>query len=633
MQKSLNFSSNAIVVLRKRYLKKDNQGNIAETPEELLRRVSKAIAKVEAAYGADSNKVKEIEDVFFGMLRDLEFMPNSPTLMNAGKDLGQLSACFVVPVEDSMESIFDAIKSTALIHKTGGGTGFSFSRLRPKNSVVKSTGGVASGPVSFMKVFDSATQAVKQGGTRRGANMGILRVDHPDILEFVKCKEKEGQISNFNISVALTDDFMEKVIQKEDYSLIDPYNGEEVGKLDAGEVFNLIASYAHRNGEPGIVFIDKINRDNPTPQLGSIESTNPCGEQPLLPYESCNLGSINLSRVLKKLESGFDIDWNKLRKITHYGVRFLDNVIDANRFPLSKIKENTLKTRKIGLGVMGWATMLGFLGIPYDSDDAIDLAKRLIKFIREVAQQESMQLAEVRGVFPSWANSLWQKKGIKIRNATLTTIAPTGTISIIAGPTSSGVEPNFSLCYFRNVLDGEKLLEVDPAFEYTAKKEGFYSEELMQSIAKGESIQSRDNIPDNVKRIFKTAMDISPFWHVKTQAAFQEFTDNAVSKTVNLPNSATVDDVKEAYLISYKLDCKGVTVYRDGSRSVQVLTVDGADKKKEVKETQNYSLTVPYPKPRPEVILGTTTKVTTGCGNLYITVNQDEEGSLFEVFT
>jgi len=635
MQDSLNFSANAMVVLRKRYLKKDNQGKVSETPEELLHRVSKTIAKVEAAYGADVNKVKEIEAVFFGMLEDLEFMPNSPTLMNAGRELGQLSACFVVPVEDSMESIFDAIKSTALIHKTGGGTGFSFSRLRPKNSVVKSTGGVASGPVSFMKVFDSATQAVKQGGTRRGANMGILRVDHPDILEFIKCKEKEGQISNFNISVALTDDFMEKVLQKETYSLIDPYNGEEVGKLDAGEVFNLIASCAHKNGEPGIVFIDKINRDNPTPHLGLIESTNPCGEQPLLPYESCNLGSINLARVLKKVDSGFEIDWNKLKRIIRYGVRFLDNVIDANRFPLSKIKENTLKTRKIGLGVMGWASLLGFLGIPYDSDEAIDLAKRLMRFIRDVAQQESMQLAEVRGVFPAWAQSSWQKKGIKIRNATLTTVAPTGTISIIAGPTSSGVEPNFSLCYFRNVLDGEKLLEVDPAFEYTAKKEGFYSEELMQSIARGESIQSKDNITDDVKRIFRTAMEISPFWHIKTQAAFQEFTDNAVSKTVNLSNSASVDDVKEAYLLSYKLGCKGVTVYRDGSRSVQVLTVDNADKKKDAKdkEASGYSLTVPYPKPRPEVILGTTTKVTTGCGNLYITVNQDEDGNLFEVFT
>jgi len=635
MQEELNFSSNAIVVLRKRYLKKNNQGKVSETPKQLLERVSKAIAQVELNYGSKHpEKAKQVEDVFFKMMNNLEFMPNSPTLMNAGKDLGQLSACFVVPVEDSMESIFDAIKSTALIHKTGGGTGFSFSRLRPKNSVVKSTGGVASGPVSFMRVFDSATQAVKQGGTRRGANMGILRVDHPDVLEFIKCKEKEGQISNFNISVALTDEFMDKVLAKQDYSLIDPYNKQVVGKLDASEVFNLIATYAHKNGEPGIVFIDKINRDNATSHLGAIESTNPCGEQPLLPYESCNLGSINLSKMLKKSDRGLEVDWDKLKEVTSYAVRFLDNVIDANKFPLPQIKNNTQSTRKIGLGVMGWATMLGFLGMPYDSDEAIDLAKELMRFIRDTAKGESLKLAEERDVFPAWQGSLWQKKGIRLRNATLTTIAPTGTISIIAGPTSSGVEPNFSLCYFRNVLDGEKLLEVDPSFEYMAKEQGFYSEGLMQRIAKGESIQSIEEVPNEAKRIFKTAMDISPYWHLKTQAAFQEFTDNAVSKTINLPNSAAVDDVKESYLLAYKLDCKGVTVYRDGSRTVQVLTVEKADnKKKDEKQIQAYSIAVPYPKPRPEVILGTTTKVTTGCGNLYITVNQDEENNLFEVFT
>ncbi|MCF7907954.1 MAG: vitamin B12-dependent ribonucleotide reductase [Candidatus Omnitrophica bacterium] len=633
MQEELNFSSNAIVVLRKRYLKKNNQGAVSETPKELLERVSQAIASVEANYGQDAKRVKEVRAEFLEMMTNLEFMPNSPTLMNAGKDLGQLSACFVVPVEDSMESIFDAIKSTALIHKTGGGTGFSFSRLRPTNSVVKSTGGVASGPVSFMKVFDAATQAVKQGGTRRGANMGILRVDHPDILEFVKCKEKEGQISNFNISIALTDEFMDKVLQKQDYSLIDPFNKEIVGKLDASEVFNLIATYAHKNGEPGIVFIDKINRDNPTPNLGLIESTNPCGEQPLLPFESCNLGSINLAKMLTKTDQGFEVDWKRLEKITKSAVRFLDNVIDANKFPLEQIKENTRNTRKIGLGVMGWATMLGFMGIPYDSDDAIHLAKDVMRFIREAAKKQSLQLAAERDVFPAWKGSSWHKKGIKIRNATLTTIAPTGTISIIAGPTSGGVEPNFSLCYFRNVLDGEKLLEVDPAFEYTAKKQGFYSDDLMQRIAKGEDVQSMEEVPEETKRIFRTAMNISPFWHLKTQAAFQEFTDNAVSKTINLPNSAVVDDVKESYLLAYKLGCKGVTVYRDGSRSVQVLTLDKADKKKEDKEIQGYSIAVPYPKPRPEVILGTTTKVTTGCGNLYITVNQDEEDNLFEVFT
>ncbi len=635
MDSGLNFSSNAIVVLKKRYLKKNDKGEAVETPKEMLTRVASALARVEKNYGASTEKIKKVENDFFEMMRDLEFMPNSPTLMNAGKELGQLSACFVVPVQDSMESIFDAIKSTALIHKTGGGTGFSFSRLRSKNSVVKSTGGVASGPVSFMKVFDAATQAVKQGGTRRGANMGILRVDHPDILEFIKCKEAEGDISNFNISVALTDEFMEKVITKEEYDLKDPHDGKVVGKLNAAEIFNIIANCAHKNGEPGIVFIDKMNKDNPTPQLGDIESTNPCGEQPLLPYESCNLGSINLAKMLKKSDNEFGVDWDKLRVTTHKAVRFLDNVIDANKFPLPQIQENTLKTRKIGLGVMGWATMLGFLDIPYDSDKAIDLGKKVMKFIRDKAIETSVELAKARGAFPAWDQSKWHKKGIKIRNATLTTIAPTGTISIIAGPTASGVEPNFFLCYFRNVLDGEKLLESDPAFEYRAKKEGFYSKELMKRIASGENIQTIDEVPDKAKRVFKTAMDISPFWHIKMQAAFQEFTDNAVSKTINLPNAAGVDDVKEGYLLAYKLNCKGVTVYRDGSRTVQVLTID---KKKEAKsnkeqEVQGYSVLIPYPKPRPEVILGTTTKMTTGCGNLYITVNQDEEGNFFEVFT
>ncbi len=629
----MNFSSNAIVVLKKRYLKKNDQGEVIETPSELLTRVAKAIAGAEKQYGAEAASLKEKEEAFFEMMMNLEFMPNSPTLMNAGKDLGQLSACFVVPIEDSMESIFDAIKATALIHKTGGGTGFSFSRLRAKNSVVKSTGGVASGPVSFMKVFDSATQAVKQGGTRRGANMGILRIDHPDILEFIKCKGKEGEISNFNISVALTDDFMEKALKEENYQLIDPHNNKVVGELNARKVFNTIADYAYNNGEPGIIFIDKINKDNPTSNLGKVESTNPCGEQPLLPYESCNLGSINLFKILKEKVDGFEVDWEKLERIIRLAVRFLDNVIDVNKFPLSQIEENTLKTRKIGLGIMGWATMLGFLGIPYDSEEAIDLAKEIMCFVRSVSEDASAALAKERSVFPVWEGSSWHKKGIKVRNATLTTIAPTGTISIIAGPTASGIEPNFSLCYFRNVMEGEKLLEVDPAFEYVAKSEGFYSEGLMKRIAAGESIQKMEEVTDRVKRIFKTAMDIPPLWHIKMQAAFQEFTDNAVSKTINLPNSASVDDIKEAYLLAYKSNCKGITVYRDGSRNVQVLTMDRKKSKETGKEVDSYSMVIPYPKPRPEVILGTTTKVTTGCGNLYITVNQDEEGKFFEVFT
>ncbi|MDP2924061.1 MAG: ribonucleotide reductase N-terminal alpha domain-containing protein [Candidatus Omnitrophota bacterium] len=1055
MQENLDFSPNALVVLRKRYFKKNEKGEVIETPKQLLERVSKAIASSERRYGVSKEKIEEVNAKFFEMMVKLEFVPNSPTLMNAGKELGQLSACFVVPVGDSMESIFDAIKATALIHKTGGGTGFSFSRLRHKNSVVHSTGGVASGPVSFMRVFDAATQAVKQGGTRRGANMGMLRVDHPDILEFVKCKETEGDVSNFNISVAATDDFMEKVLKEEEYSLIDPHTGETIGRLNAKEVFDTIANYAHKNGEPGIVFIDRINEVNPTPHLGKIESTNPCvvgdtlvstenglmkmkdiaehyskgglniltdaraldvlygseevgnvateiktgvslktisaafktgvkpvfkvttksgleliatgdhqlmttngwvkvkelkagstrvliqsgegrfssynelpftiqneckgkngrmyklnlpdtwskelgqilgwlvgdgwlrdqdkncrigftfsqddksileylkpiinnaygynikevlrennvyhlsyhskylvdffkslgvkawrseekevpesiytapkeavvgflqglftadgtvglrevnnttyirltaksikllkgvqqlllnlgiyskiydrgraprrgfsytnvkgenrdyvldgicyelqisreniksfiekigflcgknkdklkvlsehnfysfdfqdlvdkieylneqevydltepqtltfisngfisldcGEQPLLPYESCNLGSINLARVLRKVDGKFEIDWERLKEITYLSVRFLDNVIDNNKFPLPEIKENTLKTRKIGLGVMGWATMLGFLGIPYDSDETIDLAKKLIGFIYNHAKEESIKLAKERGVFPAWKGSIWEKRGIRIRNATLTTIAPTGTISIIAGPTSSGIEPNFSLCYFRNVLEGEKLLESDPAFEYVAKEEGFYSESLMKRIASGESIQQMKEVPDRVKRVFKTAAEISSLWHIKMQAAFQEFTDNAVSKTINLPNSATIEEVKETYLLAYKLRCKGITVYRDGSRNVQVLTVGKNKEEKSVKAAhlpdeqgslsanEEKTTFISYPKPRPEVIFGTTTKVSTGCGNLYITINQGEDGDFFEVFT
>lgn len=1001
MNENLQFSANALVVLRKRYLIKNEQGEPVETPQEMVERVADAIASVERRYGAKKDKVEKLQKSFFDAISSLEFMPNSPTLMNAGKELGQLSACFVVPVEDSMNSIFDAIKSTALIHKTGGGTGFSFSRLRSVNSMVKSTGGVASGPISFMKVFDAATQAVKQGGTRRGANMGILRVDHPDILAFIKCKEKEGEITNFNISVAITDEFMEAVLKGGEYNLIDPRTKEAVGTYNAREVFDTIAQHAYNNGEPGIVFIDRINETNPTPHLGNIESTNPCvtadtwvmtqngprtvakligkeftaivdgrgyrtaengffktgvksvyrvhtkegfsvkatadhpllkvvyktrdrvvrewasveslsagdrlvvhnhascqgwggqygfdegyllglllgdgtlkkdkavlsvwekdtgsesiknevlriaalvphrkdfqgwmdvtnrkesrlslgyvknlcgcagidtgakkiteyieessaefykgflrglfdtdgsvqgsqqkgvsirlaqsdkeflvcaqrmlhrlgicskiydrrqaqmkmmpdgkggtkeyhiqsqyelvisgenivrfanvvgfthsqkknkleasiqkyqrqvnrelftvtvervvfdgiedvydvqvpgihmfdangfkahncGEQPLLPFESCNLGSINLSKCIKDANGTCSVDWDKLQKITRLAVRFLDNVIDANKFPLDAIKENTLRTRKIGLGIMGWATMLGYLGIAYDSDEAIELARKVMSSIYDVSREESIALAQERGTFPSWKGSTWEAKDIKIRNATLTTIAPTGTISIIAGPASGGIEPNFALCYTRNVMDGEKLVEADPAFEYVMKKEGLYTPALLKEIAAGKSLQDMKDIPDRIKRVFKTAMDITPYWHIKHQAAFQEYTDNAVSKTINLPNAATLEDVKETYLLSYKLGCKGITVYRDGSRNVQVLTIE-KKQPASVHMTDIPAAGTPqaaaYPRPRPEVILGTTTKVTTGCGNLYVTINQSEEGEFFEVFT
>ena len=626
----LNLSSNALVVLKKRYLRKNDKGEVIETPQELFLRVATAVAKAEEVYKKENSFIKKLSSSFYEMMANLEFMPNSPTLMNAGLELGQLSACFVLPIEDSMEGIFEALKATALIHKTGGGTGFSFSRLRPKNSVVKSTGGIASGPVSFMRVFDSATQAVKQGGRRRGANMGILRVDHPDILEFIRCKEEEGQISNFNISVAITDEFMEKLFKGEDYDLIDPHTKEVRGRLNAKEVFELIIKNAYKNGEPGVIFIDRMNQFNPTPHLGEFESTNPCGEQVLLPYESCNLGSINLSRMLKREEGAYQIDWAKLEKVTKLAVHFLDNVIDINKFPLEKIRENTLKTRKIGLGVMGWATMLGYLGIPYDSEKALNLAERVISFIKEKAIEKSIELAKEKGVFPAYKGSKWEKEGLFLRNATLTTIAPTGTISIIAGPCSSGIEPIFALVYSRNVLEGERLLELDPSFEEEVKRRGFYSEALLERIAQNNgSIRDIREIPEDIRRIFRTALDIEPSWHIKMQAVFQKYTDNAVSKTINLPNNATEEDVREAYLLAYELGCKGVTVYRDGSRKKQVLKVD---KKEEVKEKISSEVAI-VPKPRPEVIVGTTTKITTGCGNLYIILNQDEEGNFFEVFT
>lgn len=1040
----IKLSENAAVVLKKRYLRKNNKGEIIETPEELFLRVAKAVASADKRYGVSDDKIKRLSSSFYNIMAGLEFMPNSPTLMNAGLDIGQLSACFVLPVEDSMEGIFDTLKACALIHKTGGGTGFSFSRLRAKDTVVGTTGGFASGPVSFMKVFDSATQAVKQGGRRRGANMGILRVDHPDILEFIKCKSEEGEISNFNISVSVTDEFMEKVANDESYNLIDPHTKEVKGSLKAKEVFDLITESAYKNGEPGIVFIDRINQSNPTPQLGDIESTNPCvtgdtlvstekglmpmadivhkypqggikilvdesvlelgrppsggvatlvkrkcslqrisrafrtgikqcyrivtesgytlvatadhkplteegfkevrnleakkdkvyiqpqqgffnkdfslpfgvmnefkgdngvryklnlpanwskelgevlgfivgdgwiiengkncrlgltfgdkdkeillyfkrilndyygkrikevkrdngvwhlsyhskyfvdffkklgvkgweaedknvpdsiftapyeavagflrglfssdgtvrdslksssdwvalssksrkllqgvqilllnlgikstffdrsrspsvkfsyidktgekklyqcdgilyelgvfgesldkfketinflqkeknrrlrgvrpkkrrpqefleviktieylgekevynltepathsmivngfvtrqcGEQPLLPYESCNLGSINLARMLKREAEGYSIDWDKLKGTVHLSVHFLDNVIDINRFPLEKITEKNLRTRKIGLGVMGFATMLAYLGIPYDSEEGLKLAEEIMSFIREHALVKSSQLAKKKGIFPAYKNSVYDKEGVVLRNATLTTIAPTGTISIIVGPCSSGIEPIFALVYHKNVLDGEKLFEIDQAFEETAKKRGFYSDSLLERISQNNgSLQGIREIPDDVKKVFRTAMDISPEWHIKMQAAFQKYTDNAVSKTINLVNSATIEDVRNAYLLAYKLGCKGITVYRDGSRRVQVLTTG---KKKNLPVEQAVKTAVSNealitPKPRPDVIIGTTTKMNTGCGNLYVTINQGPDGEFFEVFT
>lgn len=642
---------NARVILEKRYLKQEN-GQVIETPEDMFYRVANVIAEIEERYGKGKKEVKELAKEFYTMMANLEFMPNSPTLMNAGRDLGQLSACFVLPVDDSMEKIFDAIKFAAIIHKSGGGTGFSFSRLRSKNSTVRSTGGVASGPVSFMKVFNAATEAVKQGGTRRGANMGILRVDHPDILEFISCKEDNKEITNFNISVGITEEFMKAVKENREYDLVDPHTEKVVSKLSAPEVFHTIVDHAWRNGEPGIVFIDRLNRDNPTPQLGEIEATNPCGEQPLLPNEACNLGSINLKLMVTEKNGKAVVNWERLGYVTRQAIRFLDNVIDANTYPLPTIEEMVKGNRKVGLGVMGFADMMILLQTSYASEDAVEYAEKIMNFIRTEARLESERLAEERGTFPNYEGSIYDGVS-KLRNATLTTIAPTGTISMICGA-SSGVEPLFAVAYTKTVMDGTSLVEVNPIFEAYAKEYGFDSPELMQKIADKGTVLGFSEVPNWVQAVFVTAQEIDPEWHIRIQAAFQKYTDNAVSKTINFANSATREDIAKAYELAYELNCKGLTVYRDGSREEQVLSA-GTSNTQGANDTQakaqpasaqpaargeNEAPTVPFvpvantvmPRPRPSVTMGVTEKIKIGCGNLYVSVNADEHG-ICEIFT
>jgi len=658
----LKLTPNAAEVLKARYLLKDEEGNLVETPGEMLMRVSRYVGLVDALYWPDvydkaggrpvrdagsfnyseyksvkanlnryefemvrrlytklgregkmrvsfkrlielleerwDKLFEETIEVFYQVMVNRYFLPNSPTLMNAGAPLGQLAACFVIPVEDSIESIFDALKATALIHKSGGGTGFNFSRLRARGDVVKTTRGVASGPVSFMRIFDTATEVIKQGGKRRGANMGILRVDHPDIEEFIECKSKTGGLTNFNISVAVTDSFMRAVEEDREYDLINPRTGEPVKRVRAKHIFDLIVSNAWKTGDPGLIFIDVINRHNPTPHLGSIDATNPCGEQPLLPYESCNLGSINLSQMLIKTSRGYEVDWKKLREVVRIATRLLDNVIDANLLPLPQIEEATLRTRKIGLGVMGWAETLFKLRIPYNSEEALELARKIMEYINYHSKMASAELAKDRGAFPAFKGSIYDSENPRmpfegggekhrsldwnkvreairtygIRNSTTTTVAPTGTISIIAG-TSSGIEPVFALAYMRVVLGGVRLLEISPALEETLNEMGLYKDDIVSQILKSGSLREVDGVPDELKRVFITALEIGVEWHVKMQAAFQEFTDNAVSKTVNLKREASYDDVRRVFLLAYKLGCKGITIYRYGSKGEQVLHV------------------------------------------------------------
>ncbi|MDI6857588.1 MAG: vitamin B12-dependent ribonucleotide reductase [Dehalococcoidia bacterium] len=658
-REGVQLSENARVVLERRYLAKDDRGRIIETPGELFRRVAHAITEAETAYGASPAQTAEWEARFYDIMTDLRFLPNSPTLGNAGRPLQQLAACFVLPVGDSMEEIFGAIRDMAIIHKSGGGTGFSFSRLRPAGDMVRTTAGLASGPVSFMKVFDAATEAIKQGGTRRGANMAILSVTHPDIEQFITVKADMQTLTNFNISVAVNEPFMRAVERNEEYDLVNPRTGEVTGRRRARDIFRMIVENAWLNGDPGLVFLDRVNKDNPTPHLGAIEATNPCGEQPLLPYESCNLGSINLSKFVKRKRGAratdgtttLDVDWEALNETISVAVRFLDDVIDVNRYPVPQIEEMTKKTRKIGLGVMGWADLLFQLRIPYDSEEALRLGERMMAFIQEKADDASEELARERGVFPAWEGSIYARKGSgrRLRNSTRTTVAPTGTLSIIAD-CSGGIEPAFALAFTRqHFLDPRRpertvqLTEINQHFERAARENGFYSRRLIDELAAGRPLKGRSNVPEWAQRVFVTAHDVTPEWHVRMQAAFQRHTNNAVSKTINFRQDATVEEVEKAYLLAYREGCKGITVYRDRSRELQVLSHATTRGPEQAEAAAAERLLAPAPLPErrpgqpyrrrlPDERESITHKFRVGDQEGYITVGLFEDGKPGEVF-
>jgi ribonucleoside-diphosphate reductase alpha chain len=635
-------TENAKVVLDRRYLSKDRDGNILENPNGMFRRVAKNLSQADLKYGATEEQRQATEDEFYEMMWRLESLPNSPTLMNAGRELQQLSACFVLPIDDALDSIFDKVKQTALIHKSGGGTGFSFTRLRPSGDMVGSTGGIASGPVSFIRAFDTATDVVKQGGTRRGANMGILNVDHPDIKAFIRSKEDGKNLTNFNISIGITGDFMERVKAGHDYDLVNPRTGVVVGRENAREIFDLAVDMAWKTGDPGLIFLDEINKYNPNPQLGRIESTNPCGEQPLLPFESCNLASVNLARMVRHRDGEVTMDWDRLAEVVRTTVHLLDNVIDMNNYPIKEIEDMSKTTRRIGLGVMGFSDLLIEMGVRYDSEEGLELAEQVMGRVNHETSLASSELSQIRGTFPAWEDSAYSIEGPfgearPMRNSAPTTIAPTGTISIIAGA-SSGIEPLFALSYVRNVMDNTRLVEVNPYFEAVARREGFYTEELMEQLAETGSLETLD-VPEWVKEVFRTSHDINPEWHVRMQAAFQRHTDNSVSKTINFPPDATLGDVANAYTMAYELGCKGITVYRDGSKSGQVLSTGGtgrqeaSDSGTELAELLGAGQSdFQSPRRRPQSIRGVTERVRTGHGNMYVTINFDEEGTPFEVF-